>query len=230
MSAIRPFAESDLSAVGGLHRRLYPGNPFPEEELQSYFRRIFFENPWYDPEFPSLVSEDSAGRVIGFLGVMQRRMVFQGSPIRVAVSAQLVPRAEAAPPNRPHVRAGAIEQHKEVPLRGGDCLRRRDEVHRRGQIKLPCPTQLKPPEAQQPPRRVSRAEELEGMHLARRPPRNRKDEVGRSERLTLQGHCFAIVVNPGLPRAILPRHQRRRSLYFRSQHCAAALAFQRCAG
>ena len=62
MSAIRPFAESDLSAVGGLHRRLYPGNPFPEEELQSYFRRIFFENPWYDPEFPSLVSEDWAGR------------------------------------------------------------------------------------------------------------------------------------------------------------------------
>ena len=90
MSAIRPFAESDLSAVASLHRRLYPGNPFPEDELQSYFRRIFFENPWYDPEFPSLVSEDSAGRVIGFLGVMQRRMVFQGRPIRVAVSAQLL--------------------------------------------------------------------------------------------------------------------------------------------
>ena len=90
MSMIRPFDESDLSAVAGLHRRLYPRNPFPEEDLRAYFRRIFFENPWYDPSFPSLVSEDSAGRVIGFLGVMQRRMVFQGRPIRVAVSAQLL--------------------------------------------------------------------------------------------------------------------------------------------
>jgi len=52
MSAIRPFAESDLSAVGGLHRRLYPGNPFPGEELQSYFRRIFFREPVVRPGVP----------------------------------------------------------------------------------------------------------------------------------------------------------------------------------
>ena len=89
-SVIRPFTESDLSAVAGLHHRLYPCNPFPEEQLQAYFRRIFFENPWYDQEFPPLVSEDPAGRVSGFLGVMQRRMAFRGRPIRAAISAQLL--------------------------------------------------------------------------------------------------------------------------------------------
>ena len=89
-SSIRPFAEPDLRAVTALHRRLYPENAFPEADLRSYFQRIFFENPWYDPEFPSLVSEDSSGNVTGFLGVMQRCMVFQGRPIRVAVSAQLL--------------------------------------------------------------------------------------------------------------------------------------------
>ena len=89
-SAIRPFVESDLFGVAALHRRLYPDNPFPEDELRSHFRRMFFENPWYDLEFPSFVSSDSSGNVTGFLGVMPRRMVFQGRPIKVAVSAQLL--------------------------------------------------------------------------------------------------------------------------------------------
>jgi hypothetical protein len=66
------------------------------EALAAFFRGIFFENPWRDPALPSLVCEDELGHVVGFLGVIPRRMTFHGRPLRVAVGTQLM----AAPLHR----------------------------------------------------------------------------------------------------------------------------------
>src|SRR6266487_3188634 len=56
------------------------------DAMTAYFERIFFQNPWVDADLPSLVYEDKTGRVGGFVGVVPRRMLFRGEPIRVAVT------------------------------------------------------------------------------------------------------------------------------------------------
>jgi hypothetical protein len=53
--------------------------------LKAYFEEIYFLNPWRDPEVPCHVYEDDQGRIAGFLGAMQRPMVFRGQPIRSGV-------------------------------------------------------------------------------------------------------------------------------------------------
>jgi hypothetical protein len=53
--------------------------------LRAYFDQIYFDNPWHDPEVPSHVYEDGQGRILGFIGAMQRPMSFRGRPIRAAV-------------------------------------------------------------------------------------------------------------------------------------------------
>jgi hypothetical protein len=58
--------------------------------LATYFERIFFQHPWPDDDLPSWVHEDASGRVVGFLGVMPRRMVWRGQVIRMAVATQLM--------------------------------------------------------------------------------------------------------------------------------------------
>lgn len=61
-----------------------------DAELGTYLERTFWANPWRDDELPSLVYEDSRGRVGGFLGVIPRPMVFRGQPLRAAVATQLM--------------------------------------------------------------------------------------------------------------------------------------------
>ena len=59
-------------------------------ELAVYFERIFFQHPWRDEELSSWVYEDGRGHVTGFLGVLPRRMMWRGQPIRLATSTQLM--------------------------------------------------------------------------------------------------------------------------------------------
>jgi len=90
MGEIRAFAEEHVNEVSALFLRGMRGRvEAPGRPLQDYFREIFFSNPWVSPEFPSLVYSDH-GKLVGFLGVLPRRMDFRGRSIRVAVTSQLV--------------------------------------------------------------------------------------------------------------------------------------------
>jgi len=60
------------------------------ERLVAYLEHIFYAHPWAQDDLPSLVYEDERGRVAGFLGVIPRPMLFQGSAIRAAVATQLM--------------------------------------------------------------------------------------------------------------------------------------------
>jgi hypothetical protein len=91
MTTIRPFSERDIPEVVSLYEReIRSGTGTPPPRLGEYFRRTFLEHPWTDPEIPSLVSESTEGRVVGFLGSHVRRFRFDGRPIRLACSGQLV--------------------------------------------------------------------------------------------------------------------------------------------
>ena len=58
--------------------------------LPDYFEQVFFHSPWHDEELPPLVYQESDGRIIGFLGVVSRRMSLRDRPIRMAISFHLM--------------------------------------------------------------------------------------------------------------------------------------------
>jgi hypothetical protein len=95
-SGVRPFAVQDIPQVADLwwtilrHRK---GSPPPA--LLSYFEELYFTSPLVDSTMPSLVYEDKTGRIVGFLGVVRRRMTLRGQPIRVAFGGNFVMKPEA---------------------------------------------------------------------------------------------------------------------------------------
>jgi hypothetical protein len=92
MSEVRRFVEDDLPQVADLHRRIFRAED-PEATAAGWldaYRRYFadvFLNSAFDGAPGSLVYE-SGGRIIGFLGVVPRRMLYMGKPLLMAVCSQ----------------------------------------------------------------------------------------------------------------------------------------------
>ena len=89
MKRIRALTEEDLPQVAILHSKVHGGTngQSPSQAIEAYFREILFRNPWYDVDLPSWVYEED-GKILGVLGVIPRRMNFQGRSMRVAVGCQ----------------------------------------------------------------------------------------------------------------------------------------------
>src|SRR5689334_22392665 len=88
---IRDFCESDIPTVAALWASAFHKHAnISLDDIGSYIHQIFSANPWRTEELPSLVHEDSARHVTGFLGVVPRQMLFRGEPIQVAVASQLM--------------------------------------------------------------------------------------------------------------------------------------------
>ena len=90
MPEIRPLERSDLPEVARLYEHVArSGSWEAPPELAGYFEHTFFDYPWADSEIPSLVYLDD-GKIAGFLGSNVRRFVYEGQPVRLAISGQLV--------------------------------------------------------------------------------------------------------------------------------------------
>lgn len=88
---IRPLERRDLHAVASLYELVdRSGSRTPPPGLAGYFAETFLDQPWADPEVPSLVNEESDGSITGFIGVHVRRLVFDARPVRMACGGQLV--------------------------------------------------------------------------------------------------------------------------------------------
>jgi hypothetical protein len=79
---IRPLADSDVGQIQDLWQRI-GGKDVPMSA--SLLRRLFFDSPWGDSAFSSLIYEDGSGRLLGFLGITARPMVFRERSIRAVV-------------------------------------------------------------------------------------------------------------------------------------------------
>jgi hypothetical protein len=90
MATVRSLVQDDIPAVAALFKRAYPDQDWASPAgCEAYFREIFFDNPWRDLDLPSWVAEED-GRVAGLAGIVPRRMVFRGRPVRVAVGCQFM--------------------------------------------------------------------------------------------------------------------------------------------
>jgi hypothetical protein len=108
VSRIRPVAAEDLLQVASLFERVMrSGGRAPPPLLAAYFERTLLDQPWADPEIPSLVYEGDDGRILGFLGSHVRRLRFDGRPVRMACPGQLV-----SDPGHRHHAAGALLMRK----------------------------------------------------------------------------------------------------------------------
>jgi hypothetical protein len=94
MAAIRPLERTDLPEVASLYEHVArSGSRTAPPGLAPYFEKTFFDYPGTDPEIPSLVYVDD-GRIAGFLGSSVRRLIFEGRPLRLGISGQLVTEPE----------------------------------------------------------------------------------------------------------------------------------------
>ena len=91
MNAVREFRREDTADVARLWLRVFrQGDARAAAPLQEYFGDILFESPWADPALPSLVYEEDGLGIVGFLGVIPRRMTFNQQRVKVAVATQLM--------------------------------------------------------------------------------------------------------------------------------------------
>jgi hypothetical protein len=63
--------------------------------LANYFKEVFFANPWFQEDMPSLVYEQADGRIVGFEGVLPRRMRFLDRHVRMAIALHLMVEPES---------------------------------------------------------------------------------------------------------------------------------------
>lgn len=93
-STIRPFTEADIPEVADLHRRVFHVRPESSPALLAAYRgwlvEVFLDPARREPGIDSLVLEDAAGAIHGFLGAVPRRVRIHGESSLAAVSTQLV--------------------------------------------------------------------------------------------------------------------------------------------
>ena len=92
-TGIRRFGEDDVPAVAALHRRVMradaPAASGWMQDYRNYFRDVFLNDAALSSGLSSLVHQRE-GKIAGFLGVMPRRMQFEGRPLLAAVCSQFV--------------------------------------------------------------------------------------------------------------------------------------------
>jgi len=90
MTAIRALEQPDLErAAAVFDLMLGSGRGRPEPAFVDFLTRALFEDPWADPELPSLLAEDDDGTIVGFMTISPRRMRLASRPVRIAVCANL---------------------------------------------------------------------------------------------------------------------------------------------
>lgn len=95
MRDIRGFEPEDAGAVARLYELVMrSGTDRPPPGLAPYLERVLIDQPWADPEIPSLVCVDD-GRIVAFVGVSVRRGLLDGRPIRIAYGSHLVSHPDA---------------------------------------------------------------------------------------------------------------------------------------
>src|SRR5712691_130300 len=89
-SYIRTFAPEDIPQVADLHRRVFgvADQTTPEllDAYRTYFNEVYLRNASLDETADSLVYQEKSGKITGFLAMIRRRMMFNGTPVEARIT------------------------------------------------------------------------------------------------------------------------------------------------
>ena len=91
VSQIRPLEPDDIRQIVALRRRVFTHSAQSSDtSLESYYRTLFFENPWREDRFPSFVYEEPNGEIRGFVGAIPRPMLLGTERLTAVTSTELM--------------------------------------------------------------------------------------------------------------------------------------------
>ena len=96
MSEIRALAADEIDEIAELYRFVDNSDwRIPPREVPVWLRRTLFDDPWADPEIPTLVHVEDSGEITAFIASHVRRMRFDDRTIRLAAGGPLIVRPDA---------------------------------------------------------------------------------------------------------------------------------------
>jgi hypothetical protein len=99
VGTIRRFTRDDIPRVAELHQEVFPparGERRDIDAFHAYFNSVFLQNPAGEGPLSSLVYEESDGRIVGFVGIVRRRVALNGCRYEAAVSSQFLVAPQAS--------------------------------------------------------------------------------------------------------------------------------------
>jgi hypothetical protein len=91
LADIRPLERGDLPEFAALFELvLGSGTRTASPTTVNFLERSLFDNPWVDPQLPSLVAVDERGRPVGFLAAEVRRLRCADRRLRLVWTAHMV--------------------------------------------------------------------------------------------------------------------------------------------
>ena len=91
MDQLRSFEPGDIPQIVALRRQAFRhSSQASDAALALYYRTLFFENPWRDERYPSLVQEGAAGEILGFVGAIPRPMLLGEERLTAVTAAELM--------------------------------------------------------------------------------------------------------------------------------------------
>jgi predicted N-acetyltransferase YhbS len=93
---LRSLEPGDIPQIVALRRRVFSRSAQESDTaLARYYHMLFFENPWRDERYPSLVQEGSAGEILGFVGSVPRPMLLGAERLTAVTATELMVAPEA---------------------------------------------------------------------------------------------------------------------------------------
>jgi ribosomal protein S18 acetylase RimI-like enzyme len=81
---VRPLEREDIPQIAELYWTISRARKGPAPPaVRTFLEELYFTNPWMDSALPSLVYDEKK-KIAGFLGVVPRRMLLNGQPVRIA--------------------------------------------------------------------------------------------------------------------------------------------------
>ncbi len=86
---VRPLERADVPQAAAIFGRAFAPDS-TAAGLERLLASVALEDPWTDPELPSLVLNGDEGDVVGLLLTCPRRLVFDGQPLRALCGSNVV--------------------------------------------------------------------------------------------------------------------------------------------
>jgi hypothetical protein len=91
MSEVRPMRPDEISQIAELYRFVDDSDwRIPPADVPLWFERTLLNDPWADPEIPTLVHVEESGEITAFIASHVRRMRFDDRTIRLAAGGPLI--------------------------------------------------------------------------------------------------------------------------------------------